>query len=86
MIKVYLHKLIRYFMPVYRKSYFTKKVKMHRTAQVVSEELFEVGEYAYIGPNCFINAESMHILVQTVLLMLRVVLNWVQARFLHQKS
>ena len=58
MIKVYVHKIIRYFIPEFRKSYLKKSVKIHRTAQVVSVKSFDVGEYAYIGPNCFINAEG----------------------------
>lgn len=58
MLKAYLHKIIRHFIPRYHKSYLLKKVKMHSTVQIVFDKLFDVGEYVYIGPYCFINAEG----------------------------
>ena len=54
----YLYKVLNFIIPQYRRCYLKKKVKLHRRSQIVHPKNLNIGEYVYIGPHCFINAEG----------------------------
>lgn len=54
----FLRRLIRTFVPEFRKSFLEKKIMLHRSSQLVYGEKITFGEYIYIGPNCFLNAQG----------------------------
>ncbi len=44
--------------PSFRPAYLKKQIKLHRSARISYVNNCDIGQYVYIGPNCFFNAEG----------------------------
>ena len=57
-MKELISKLLNLFRPIYRRAFFRKKIKFHRTAKVFNLDKCIIGKYSYIGPGVLINAQG----------------------------
>ncbi len=48
-------KLLR---PTFRRKYLKRNAKIYCSAKIIADDCLVVGEFVYVGPNCFFNAEG----------------------------
>lgn len=58
MMKKAIINLLEYFRPSFLREYRKRDIKIHRSTKIFVQKEFSIGQYSYIGPNCFINAEG----------------------------